>query len=225
MAMLWSTLPAWPVQAAVIRSFDSIIRLNKDTSLDVTETILMDFERARKHGIYRSIPLRYGHNGDNYQIDIKLLNVTDQKGQALKYIIARQGDDFTVRIGDPKRRITGRYTYRIRYLVHGAVKLSGGVARVYWNATGSDWPFPVQSATAWLYPPSGTSAERIGATCYAGPAGSRHLGKTDKQRGYIRFSTSQLKPGEGLTFEARLPRGMVQPPMGRRKNRTSGRLT
>jgi hypothetical protein len=225
MAVLWNVLPVQIARAEVIRSFDSIIRLNRDASLDVTETILMDFGKERKHGTYRFIPLRQERNGDNYRIDIRLLNVTDDKGKPLKYIIARHADDFTVRIGDPRRRITGRHTYRIRYLVYRAVQVSGGVLRVRWNVTGNDWPFAVQAASASFYPPSGTPLERITVTSYAGPTGSQRTGITSRQRGFIQFSASQLKPGEGLTFETRLPRGTVQPPGSRRKNRTSGRLT
>ncbi|MDQ3813441.1 MAG: DUF2207 domain-containing protein, partial [Armatimonadota bacterium] len=48
-----------PVQAEVIRSFNVDLRLRPDTTLDVTETIVMDLEEAERHGIYRTIPVRY----------------------------------------------------------------------------------------------------------------------------------------------------------------------
>ncbi|HVF09638.1 MAG TPA: DUF2207 domain-containing protein, partial [Abditibacteriaceae bacterium] len=50
LTVLWQAMPA---RAEIIRSFDVQCRLQPDTTLDVTETIQMDFESAQRHGIYR----------------------------------------------------------------------------------------------------------------------------------------------------------------------------
>ena len=40
----------------IIRSFDSKVRVLKNARLDVTETIVIDFQSNQKHGIFRIIP-------------------------------------------------------------------------------------------------------------------------------------------------------------------------
>jgi hypothetical protein len=54
--------------AEIIRSFDSQVRLQKDSSLDVTETIVMDFQAASRHGIDRTIPVKYDRYNNTYSI-------------------------------------------------------------------------------------------------------------------------------------------------------------
>ena len=44
-------------RAVEIQLFHAEIRAQKDTSLDVLETIRMDFESSERHGIYRIIPV------------------------------------------------------------------------------------------------------------------------------------------------------------------------
>jgi hypothetical protein len=128
------------VHAEVIRSFDSVVRLNKDTSMDVTETIVMDFEGAQRRGIYRKIPVRYDRYGGNYSIYLKLLSVTDEKGQARPHVTSSDWGNFEVKIGDPDVYVTGVHTYRIRYMVRRAVNFFNNAPEVYWNATGNEWP-------------------------------------------------------------------------------------
>src|ERR1022692_3684814 len=70
----------WPVgllRAEIIRSFTSEVRLQKDTTLDVSETIVMDFESAQRHGIYRDMPVRYERYGNPYSVFVNVDAVTD----------------------------------------------------------------------------------------------------------------------------------------------------
>jgi hypothetical protein len=210
-AVLWSTLSVRPVQGEAIRSYQIDVRLLQIATIDVTESILIDFQLSRKHGIYRIIPVRYERDGNDYELDFKLLSVTNEKGKVLQHVITRQGGDLQIKIGNPDRLITGRHTYRIRYQVRHAVNFFDGEPEVYWNATGNEWPFIIQTIQVRFYPPSGVSAKRVRAICYIGPLGSKRKGRTSTKREYIQFSTSNLKPAEGLTFVVRLPKGAMQP--------------
>ena len=42
----------------IIKQYTVVVKVNKDASLDITETILVDFSESR-HGIYRMIPFKY----------------------------------------------------------------------------------------------------------------------------------------------------------------------
>src|SRR3972149_7783472 len=75
-----------------IESFKSDIRVNNDTSVDVTETIIVDFDSLSKHGIYRTIPVQYQTQyGNNLNIRLKDISVTDSKGKGYETKITKEG--------------------------------------------------------------------------------------------------------------------------------------
>lgn len=199
-------------QAEVIRSFDVALKLQKDTSLDVTETIVMDFENAERHGIYRIIPVRYDRYGGSYTIYLNVVSVTDDQGNSLHYTSTRQGRDLNIKIGDPDRTMTGVHTYRLRYLVRRAVNFFHNAPEVYWNATGNEWPFTIESAVTRFYPPPGVATKDVRTTCFVGPPGSTVPGQVRALDDHIEFSTVNLNPGAGLTIVAGLPAGSVTAP-------------
>src|SRR3990167_10918520 len=87
-------------QRYVIKSFDSDIVLQKDTSLLVTETIDVNFS-ASKHGIFRNVPVTYSAKGKTIRAKLEVLAVTDKKSAPYKYQLSRSGGDVVIKIGDP----------------------------------------------------------------------------------------------------------------------------
>jgi len=199
-------------RAEVVRSFDVDVKLLTDTTLDVTETILYDFETAQRHGIYRDIPVRYTRNGGSYTIYFNLLSVTKENGEKWKYTTSRQWSDIRIKIGDADTTITGQHTYRIHYTVRRAVNFFEGVPEVYWNATGNEWDVPIEKATARFTPPPKVATDKIKATCFMGPFGSKTPGSTVTRQTEIVFFATNLAAKSGLTFVAGLPAGSVVPP-------------
>lgn len=199
-------------RAEGIRTFDAALHLQKDTTIDVTETITMDFGTAERHGIYRVIPVRYTRYGNAYTTPLRVESVTDESGRALHYSLARQGADENIKIGDADRTLTGVHIYILRYQVRRAVNFFGGAPEVYWNATGSEWPYPMQRVTARVYPPSGTPLNTIRTACFVGPPGATTPGQVNTTDGALVFSTDNLAPGSGLTLVAGLPAGSMTAP-------------
>lgn len=180
--------------------------------MDVTETIVMDFEGAQRRGIYRKIPVSYKRSGGNYSIYLKLLSVTDEKGKTRPFTTSSDWGNFEVKIGDPEVYITGVHTYRVRYMVRRAINFFNNAPEVYWNVTGSEWPFAMQRVTARFQAPPGVAVNRIKTASFVGPPGSTKPGGMAKQTGSIMFYTGNLQPGDNLTIVAGLPAGSVVPP-------------
>lgn len=199
-------------RAETIRNFDVVVRLQKDTTMQVSETIVYDFENAQKHGIFRDIPVRYRRNGGSYTLYIEVKSVTDESGRALNYTQSWRGDDIELKIGDKDTLISGVRTYKIEYSIRRAVNFFNGKPEIYWNATGNAWPCPIQSATCRFYLPSGVPISSIRALAYRGFLGSTELAQTEAQRDSIGFWTSNLDSQQGLTIVAGLPAGSVVPP-------------
>jgi uncharacterized membrane protein YgcG len=199
-------------RAEVIRAFDATIRLQKDTTLDITETIVMDFEETQRHGIYRNLPVVYNRRGGQYTIYVRIVSITDEKGRAWRYTKSRSGRDLNIKIGDPNKTFSGVHTYKLRYLVRRAVNFFDGAPEVYWNATGDQWPFAMTQVAARFYPPTGVKTTQVKTACFVGPPGSTTPGSIQAKADNIIFYTYNLSPGSGLTFVAGLPKGSVVPP-------------
>ncbi len=199
-------------RAEVIRSYDVAVRLQKDTTLDVTETIVYDFENAQKHGIFRYVPVRYNRNGNTYSLYLDVQSVTDENGRALHYVQSWRGDSVELKIGDKDVLLTGLHTYTMRYLVRRAVNFFRGAPEVYWNATGNEWPTPIEKASCRFYPPPGVPISSIRAQAFRGFLGSTELAQTAPQNDSIVFSTTDLASQQGLTIVVGLPKNSVVQP-------------
>src|SRR3989338_1293198 len=69
-----------------ITSFNSAITLNRDTTVDVTETASADFGSLQKHGIFRTIPTSYRTQYNNtLNISFHLNSVTDQAENSIPF--------------------------------------------------------------------------------------------------------------------------------------------
>ena len=199
-------------RAEIIRSFQSEVRAQKDASLDVTETIVYDFEGAQKHGIYRDIPVVYDRSGGAYSLRWEVLSVADQSGAARIYKAEKQGRNLHIRVGDPDKLVSGIQIYVFKLKFWRAVNWFGGAPEIYWNATGNDWPVPISVAIVHFYAPPGTDISQIKTTSFMGAQGSTTPAQTNVSADSIAFGARNLAPRENLTFVAALPDSSIDKP-------------
>src|SRR6266487_3878975 len=173
-AALWLTaIAATPARADegwVITSFHSDIHIEQDASLRIAEDVRVDFGSLQKHGIFRTIPLRYRYDDtrDRYY-EMTVESVTDgEKG--VPYTISSASDTEVIKIGDPARLVSGPQRYVITYSIRGAMNRFADHDELFWNVDGDLWPVPKQSVTATVIFPDGSFQK---AACFEGPQGSR----------------------------------------------------
>ena len=205
---------AVPAAAERIRSFDVYVDVHADGTLGVEERIRWDFEGASKHGIYREIPIAYERPGSSdYHIGLRVGGVSDAAEHAWPVKTSTAGGYARIRIGDPASTVSGVQDYWIRYRVTRAVLYFDDHDELYWNATGNEWPVPIEHAEAHVTtPPVGDREVRVG--CFTGPAGSRDHA-CEATRGPVRIDVvgdRGLAAREGLTIVVGLPKGVVAKP-------------
>ena len=130
-----------------ISNFSSEINLNQDFSLTIKEKIETNF-LVSKHGIYRVIPYIYNHNGKTIKADLKILNVTDEKGLGVDYEVSNYNQSKKIKIGDADTTVIGKKEYTIEYTVDQVVLDYGNGPEIYWNVTGSEWDVPIKKSEA-----------------------------------------------------------------------------
>ena len=214
---LWAAVSLAPTAHAdegwVIKSFDSNILIARDSSLAIVEDVRVDFGSLEKHGIFRTIPLRYRYDEthDRYY-EITVNYVTDGT-QRVPYTTSIDNDNEVIKIGDPNVLISGAQHYVIGYRVVGAMNSFQDHDELFWNVDGALWPVPKQTVSAAVTFDGGSLQK---AACYEGPTGSTAsctVRTTNTAAAFL--STRELASGEQMSIAIALAKGAVNvpPPM------------
>lgn len=219
-----------------ITSFHSLVRVNPDGKLLVTETIsiyngngakvsvydddpsLKDAGAMNdeiKRGIVRAFPLFY------FDITTSLFrNTTFNLKQVLKngktetYHTEKHENGILVYTGSSDVYLrNGYYTYAITYETDHQLKLLKDYDELYWNVTGNGWSFRIDSASCTVILPNGIAP--LSTRCYTGPQGATYedCSFTTTKKGDSTFLTyktlSPLPPRNGFTVAAAWKKGLV----------------
>jgi uncharacterized membrane protein YgcG len=194
-----------------IHNFDTTVQINSDASISVTEVIEYDFENLYRHGIFRFIPLQYmvngsqGEDGNIYRMDINIQSV-QRDGLPEPFTIEQNNNQISIKIGSPNKKITGNHVYTINYDVTGALRYFDSYDELYWNATGSQWEVPIDTASVVL------KSEVVmfdNYYCYSGPVNSQNAcEQKSNNNNNLFFSQKNLGPQQGLTIAASFDKGI-----------------
>ncbi len=210
--------------------FHSDITINTDSSIDVREKVVADFNKdpIAHHGIYRSIPVEYQTDfGNRFNLRINNINVTDEKGRSREFSKSYSGGYLELKIGDPDSYVKGLQTYNISYHIDNATTFYKDHDELYWNLNGNKWDAPFEKASATIKFPTTVANEQLKATCYTGIYGSADKNCDFKLHGnekYAEFTalgsrggkinagSSALATGENMTIVFGLPKGILNEP-------------
>jgi len=216
-ALLALACAVGPATAERLVRMDVAIEVEPDSGLRVVEEIVYDFEGDRRHGIYRDVPVRYARrSAPDYAITLEVLGVEDELGRPHRFDVSGRGASLRIRVGDPDRTVTGRVHYRIAYRARLAMLHFDGHDEVYWNATGDEWPVPIDAASVRVGLAPELSGAFLDVACFTGPRGAmRSECSAQALAGEARFATTgPLPPRHGLTIVVALPKNVVREPTG-----------
>ncbi len=194
----------------VITSFQSDINIASDSTLTIKEDVRVDFGTMQKHGIFRTIPLRYRYDDshDRYY-DLGVLSVTDGS-RPVDFSITSASDNEVIKIGNPSVLVTGKQRYVITYTVSGAMNSFSDHDELFWNVDGPLWPVPKLGVGATVHLPSAAFQK---AACYQGPQGSRETCNHVDGSDLVSFSsTRQLGSREEMSAVVAMSKRAVNVP-------------
>ncbi len=191
-----------------IDSFVSNIAIHSDGLAVVTEKLNYNSGSITRHGIIRDIPFG-SHNGPD--LNLRVIGVTSDFGLKENYLTYLSGDNLEIKIGDPNITFNGPRSYQIVYEVRNAIRPFTDHDEFYWNVTGNDWDFPINSASAVISLPPELSGQNIKINCFTGVQGSSDKNCTTKNQGNIAsvVASNVLDAGEGLTAAVSFPTGYI----------------
>jgi uncharacterized membrane protein len=195
-----------------VTDFQDTISIAADGKALVSEKITLAFT-GEWHGIHRTIPVEYpGPQGTNYTLFVKVLSVTDENGNKLKYDSTKSGNYRDLKIYLPGAVDTTRIV-NIDYSVLNAIRFFDSYDEFYWNVTGNDWPVPIDHASAFVTLPE-NAAGGLRAQAFTGAFGSKESDATAEVKGadVTSETTSPLRMRGGLTLDIYIPQGILKPP-------------
>ncbi len=194
-----------------VKDFNEQVTVNPDGTIEVTEIIDVRFVGAY-HGIFRTIPVEYETPQRlNYSLLLEPLSVTDDDARPLKYEQTRQGRYLRFKITVPNAENATR-TVILRYRILNALRFFEDHDELYWNVTGDEWEVAIESASAHIELPAGTTGIR--AAAYTGVFGSRAQDARVQINGNkVEIQTNHpLGFHEGLTAVVGWDKGFVHEP-------------
>ncbi len=200
-----------------ILSFHSDIRVFTDGMVEVTETIHVRAEGKQiRRGIYRDFPVDYMDRlGIDYRLRLEPIAVL-RDGQAESWHSVRSGRDVRVYFGSKHRYLdVGEYTYTFRYRVDRTLGYFEQHDEIYWNVTGHEWAFPIDTASATVRLEFDAPRDAILVEGYTGRFGSNEqdYGRYLDDDGAVHFEANRPLPvAHGLTIVVGWPKGFVTEP-------------
>jgi hypothetical protein len=202
--------------AAQVDSFTIAYRVDRDGTVQVTETIVYRFGASSgRHGIFRDLLVRepYGDRQDQ-RYEVSDVTVTSPTGAdtTVKREDVLLGSNRTkalrLRIGAQDKTVTGdTATYVIGYRLRGAIRSFDDHSELYWNATGRSWTAPLHKVTVTVEVPGGVTE----ATCYAGKLGARdECERVNIAGGRATYTQGTIPKGEQLTVVASIKPGELR---------------
>lgn len=219
-SFLLSVTAACLVQAQeyfTIRQYNVAVQVNKDASLDVTETIAVHFTEPR-HGIYRLIPYKYalaqlpaGAEKANRQLEsggYAHVMIKDIQVDGWNFKVSNEGDYKFIKIGSADKFVDSDQQYVIHYRMLNAINFFKEHSELYFNIIGDRWETSIDSVhfTVSLYDAVPGTPDYFVAT---GPNGSKendtHSSWIDNKT-FAGSTTRMLGLHEGVTIGIVLPK-------------------
>jgi len=208
-----------------LTSFHAEIEVFRSGDILVTETLLPRFD-GQFNGIYRSIPVEYRTpQGFRYKLRLDVEAVEDGAGQKLRYDVSRDGVYQKIKIWVPGA-VDATRTVVIRYRVPNGLRffdadegrdgIGTAYDELYWNVTGTEWPVPIDRASATVRLP--VEATGIRAHAFTGAYGAVGQDATVRVDGpRVSVETEALGFRQGLTIGVAWDAGVIDRPSGAEK--------
>ena len=200
-----------------ILSFASLITVDPDASMRVTETIkVVSAGDQIKRGIFRDFPTTYkDHAGNKYSVGFAILAV-ERDGKPEAYHTETLSNGTRIYIGKKEYILPpGEYTYSLSYRTDRQLGFFKDHDELYWNVTGNGWNFPIETASATVVLPPGVPTDKMVLEGYTGPMGAKGQDFTASVTpdGKAVFKTTRrLNAGEGFTIVVPWSKGFVREP-------------
>lgn len=185
---------------------ETLSRADPQGQLHVVEHISVDFTDYN-HGILRAIPNRY--KGRPLQLHIN--SVTSPSGAPTQYSTYDSNDHTVVKIGDPKRTVSGVQEYTVDYTLNNVISFYGDRDELYWDVNGDQWGQPTSHVALALHLPHDAKLSPRQPVCYAGERGDSKRCVITRSGNSVFATAFALSGHETLSYVVGFEKGYFTP--------------
>ncbi|MDP3506524.1 MAG: DUF2207 domain-containing protein [Candidatus Melainabacteria bacterium] len=194
---------AAPAYADEVSDFTVNATVAATGDLNIEEKILVDFGNNKKHGLLRKIPTYFA--SDNAELD--LISAECPPGKACPKVISQLHQSLQLKLGEPKVLISGKHTYRLKYVIKNPAKTAGNTLSYEWSPNGKNWQMPIKTMTVNLNGISPAVCKSLVTAKEDGLPGATIYGTS----GNYKVSAHDLQPGQVVLLKISLsaPSGQI----------------
>ncbi len=203
-----------------ISQYNIAVKVNKDASLNIDETIYVHFTENR-HGIIRFIPYKYRleslpegtekadrqlESGNYAHTIIENISV-----DGWNYKVSNEGDYKAIKIGSADKYVDGDQKYVIHYRILNSINFFKDYSELYFNIIGDKWATTIDSVnfSVALYDALPNTPDQFVATGSFGSKENNTVTHWTGNKIFSGFSTKQLQNNEGITLGIRFPKNFL----------------
>ncbi|MFA6992780.1 MAG: DUF2207 domain-containing protein, partial [Candidatus Gracilibacteria bacterium] len=210
-----------------VENFSSEIRILPDGKVNVTEHIVVDFEKEAHMGIARYIPYEYTlEDGTIKSVDINFENATDENGLSWDNSTYKENGNLVIEMRNKENiKRNDAPIFSLSYTVKKVIlffdeqtakeKNTFPHDEFYWNINGTEWVVPINNISAEVHLPKPLQEADLTIDCFTGKYGETEKNceweMLDKQTIEFRH-TKSFEPYENLTIIVGMPYGTITPP-------------
>ena len=202
-----------------IDDFTVEIKINQDSSINVTEKITYNFGQAEKRGIYRDIPYKYKARGGTFKLRFSDIEVTYNNGEPVNFSVSKQDNNKRIKIENADKYVSGQQQYIIKYTVNRVINYSDKHDELYWNVIGNEWSVDIKQSRVNLILPQSILESDLRIECFIGQSNSqdeclsiRYNYAAEGQVKGITFINDLLSGREGMIIIIGVPKGITLEP-------------
>lgn len=194
-------------KSVVVERRDADMTVNKDGSVDVLETWVVNFQGGPFHYAFRSIPL-------NKISAVDFQGVTEND-QAYERSSAETANTFEVQWAEGERQLTWYFspttnqtrTFELHYRLADALRIYDSGDQFWWKFVELGRVYSITAAKATVHLPSQFDASQIVATTYTGPLEEGGARVVDGQT--VEFTGGPFEPDVEWEIRVQFPHGVV----------------
>ncbi len=191
-----------------ITDYRAVATVDAQGTADVQLSLSFDFGNDPGHGPYLTFPLRQeiANDPDHWRmLDMTIGQVSSPSGADASVQTKEEDGNLLIRVGSEGRTFTGVQTYQVNYTIRGLIapqQAQSGLDEFNWNAVGSGWEVPIDSASVTVTGPAAISR----VSCYSGTSFDYPCDATSKGT-EATYAVSQIGNGSGMQVVAGFPAG------------------
>ncbi len=191
-----------------ITDYRAVATVDAQGTADVQLSLSFDFGNDPGHGPYLTFPLRQeiANDPDHWRmLDMTIGQVSSPSGADASVQTKEENGNLLIRVGSEGSTFTGVQTYQVNYTIRGLIapqQAQSGLDEFNWNAVGSGWEVPIDSASVTVTGPAAISR----VSCYSGTSFDYPCDATSKGT-EATYAVSQIGNGSGMQVVAGFPAG------------------